>query len=311
MSSELVPLDERRLALIERQAKVLAHGPDVPSNPDEVAYLMLRAIGFGIDPLNAFQHLHLIQTKHGTRLVVSSAFLGGMARRAGAKIEWGGSDQQQATARLRRPGENTWTTLTYTIDDAKKAGLVNKDNWVAHPAPMLRAACQRQLVRMAMPEVLLGLPAGDTVDLDAEFEDEGWEDEGGGSGPVVGESAPDPGPPLVDEKIRSQLGENISNLRPSVKAAVADHARNLGMIGDNGLWGPNFTRANAALLRRLIIEAENEQAMIDFGHPAPDSVHDDAPEAGESEEGSEHYDPQDLLDPGRPFTRPTEDTEPL
>jgi hypothetical protein len=310
--TDLVPLDERRLSLIERQAKVAAKSGLVPTdNPDAAAYIMLRAAGFGLDPLTAFEHFHLIDTKKGPKLIVSSAFLGGMARHAGARIEWLHSDQEYATARLRRPDQPGWTTLTYTFGDARKADLVWKDNWKNHPAPMLRAACQRQLVRMAMPDVLLGLPMAAEVDMDAEFDEEGL-DEGGegvpGPGDVRGSANPGPGtwrPPPVDERVRARLIEQTENLHPAVAAAVRDVARNLGMPA---LRGPHFTRAHGALLHRLIDEAEAEQAAIDAGHPlespgdpvtteggdpgerpnrppgpTPDHVHDDAPEGSSSE----------------------------
>jgi hypothetical protein len=299
--TDLVPLDERRLSLIERQAAVAARSGLVPTdNPDAAAYIMLRAAGFGLDPLTAFEHFHLIDTKAGPKLIVSSMFLGGMARSKGARIEWLGSDHQQATCRLRRPGEQTWTSLTVTIADARTAGLATKDVWQKYPAAMLRAWCQRQLVRMAMPDVLLGLPAADDVDLEAEFVDElASDDEGDAEPEVVGEVDPGPAPqtwraPPVDDRVRAMLVERVAHLPVPVAAAVRDIARNVGMPK---LSGPHFTRADGALLHRLIDEAEQEQDAIDTGFPVPAEVHDNQPEANRTEEGSEKYDPAD----GEPF----------
>jgi hypothetical protein len=102
----------------------------------------------------------------------------------------------------------------------------------------------------------------------------------------------------VDERVRAQLINHVENLHPAVAAAVRDTARNLGLPS---LRGPHFTKAHGALLRRLIDEDEDEQARIDAGWPTPDEVHDDAPEASHTEEGSEHYDPADVEREGRPF----------
>jgi hypothetical protein len=173
---------------------------------------------------------------------------------------------------------------------------------------MLRAATIRGLVKATVPEVVLGiaLPADDvTVDLDSEFPDElgGIDNEEGAGLAVDGEvtaTASPARPNAVADRIRAQLLENVQNLAPAVAAGVRDHMRNLQMPP---IAHADFTKADAALVRRLIDECEAEQERIDSGYPVPDAVQDAQPEANYTEPGSEKYDPADAgIEGGEPFT---------
>lgn len=56
--------------------------------------------------------------------------------------------------------------VRYTIDDAKTAGLIGKDNWKKYPMDMLFAACIRQGGRRYCADVLRGLTAETDRDTD-------------------------------------------------------------------------------------------------------------------------------------------------
>lgn len=56
-----------------------------------------------------------------------------------------------------RHGDEAPTSLTYTLEDAKSAKLLGKDNWQAHPAAMLAARAKAALARDVYPDVLLGM----------------------------------------------------------------------------------------------------------------------------------------------------------
>jgi hypothetical protein len=49
------------------------------------------------------------------------------------------------------------TTVTFTMQDAKTAGLAGKGNWNKYPAAMLLARATSAAVRAACPEVLMGI----------------------------------------------------------------------------------------------------------------------------------------------------------
>jgi len=67
------------------------------------------------------------------------------------------------------PGLDGSVTVKWTMEDAKRAGLGNKDTWRSYPRQMLRARCVSEGIRMAMPGVVVGLYAPEEVaDFDVE-----------------------------------------------------------------------------------------------------------------------------------------------
>jgi hypothetical protein len=79
-------------------------------------------------------------------------------RKSGGKHRWlkDGSDGQSATLELIDEAGNS-QAVSYTIEEAKKAGLVKPGGgWTKNPANMLRARCCSNGVRMLKPELLGG-----------------------------------------------------------------------------------------------------------------------------------------------------------
>ena len=152
------PLDERGLALIERQAAVIAKsslvGKDLRGKTDDVVLVGINAQALGVPFMTGITDLFPIEGK----ITISARLRVGLARRAGHEVWFDESTDEQATCCLRRRGERRIHRLTYTFAQASKAKLTGKDNWAKHPAAMLRAAAARQLVAMAAQDVMLGIP---------------------------------------------------------------------------------------------------------------------------------------------------------
>src|SRR3984957_18619148 len=79
------------------------------------------------------------------------------------------STPQAATFRARRRGHAA-VTLTWTLEDAKRARLLEKDSWRAYPAQMLRARVTGGLAQRVFAGGAAGLPVGHGV---AEVHSEG------------------------------------------------------------------------------------------------------------------------------------------
>ena len=73
------------------------------------------------------------------------------------------STPERAVYRTKRRGSPEPVTLVFTIEDARRAGLLGSKTWMAHPAPMLRARCSSQLARAVYPDLTNGLYTEDEM----------------------------------------------------------------------------------------------------------------------------------------------------
>lgn len=107
----------------------------------------------GITPMAAITGVHVIEGKPSA----SAALISGLVRRAGHKLRVTG-DAFSATAQIIRADDPEYTfSVTFTIEDAKTAGLTSKPVWKNYPASMLKSRAITQVARDACEEILFGL----------------------------------------------------------------------------------------------------------------------------------------------------------
>lgn len=94
-------------------------------------------------------------------------------RRAGGRVKWlqTGEDGKRASAEFTFEGQTV--TLSYSIEEAAKAGLTKKESgWDKNPANMLRARVISNALGMLCPEIYAGeyddAPAGPSLNLSPE-----------------------------------------------------------------------------------------------------------------------------------------------
>lgn len=151
-------------------------------NEGELVAVILAGSELGLPPMTSLRSIHLVE---GRVVLAADTQLALMAR-AGISYEWT-ADGRSGTAQLRLKRPNMPPHVqTYSIDDAKQAGLAGKDNWRKHPAAMLRARCVSGAAKAYAPDVLSGVYIQDEVEefqaaqtkpaqtatVDAEFVDE-------------------------------------------------------------------------------------------------------------------------------------------
>lgn len=73
------------------------------------------------------------------------------------------STERGATYETQRKGEPEPTRMTWTWEDAQRAGVTGKDNWKKYPAAMLRARCITALARAVYPDLAMGVYDPDEV----------------------------------------------------------------------------------------------------------------------------------------------------
>jgi hypothetical protein len=139
-------------------AKVMAAAGALPQgvsgNPANLLYLVMAGIDAGFRPMQALELYDMIQGKpalsaEGKRVAML---------RDGHEFETVEESATSCTVRGRRRGSQTWHTASYTLDEAKKAGLIKPgSNWDKHPSDMLFARATARLCRRYFPDVAAGV----------------------------------------------------------------------------------------------------------------------------------------------------------
>jgi hypothetical protein len=82
-----------------------------------------------------------------------------LVRRSGECVEWRcvETTRERATYTTRRKGDTEPTVLTWTIEQATRAGLVGGQGWRSYPEAMLRARCASALARIVYPDLVAGI----------------------------------------------------------------------------------------------------------------------------------------------------------
>ena len=159
--------------------------------PADVLVILMKGQELGLSPMQSIGAIHVIQGK----AVASADLMVGLVK---SRPECGyfrmvESTPTSATYETLRQGDPEPTVMAYTMDDARKAKLADKDNWKNHPSAMLRARCSSALARAVYPDLVMGIY---TPDEAAEFAHVDIEPPRMVRPP---QRKPEPGPELVGE----------------------------------------------------------------------------------------------------------------
>lgn len=93
------------------------------------------------------------------------------------------SNTTRCTVCGRRRGSDAVSRVTWTMDDAKRAGLASKGPWRAYPRQMLLARASAELARAVFPDAIGGLAATEELDEDGTLAGVGNGDEASAQAP--------------------------------------------------------------------------------------------------------------------------------
>lgn len=141
-------------------AEILAGSDIVPKDyqrkPGNILVAMQWGAEIGLKPLQALQNIACI---NGRPSIWGDAMLA-LVRGSGLLeyiTEEVSQDGQVATCTVKRKGEDEITS-TFTMDDAKKAGLANKQGpWSQYPKRMLKLRARAYALRDVFPDVIKGM----------------------------------------------------------------------------------------------------------------------------------------------------------
>jgi hypothetical protein len=123
-------------------------------NGPAVAAAILAGRELGLGPMASLQHIRIIK---GTP-ALSANMQRGLVQAAGHHIRYVRTTSAECTVQGRRRGEDDWTTVTWTLDDARTQNLLGKDNWKRMPRQMLAARATAELCRLLFADVIAGMP---------------------------------------------------------------------------------------------------------------------------------------------------------
>ncbi len=151
-----------RLAYAEALSKASLLPAQFRGKPADVLLAMEWGAGLGLTPMAAINSIHVIDGKPG----LSAIALAKLVRDGGHRMRVTGDDKSATASIWRKDDPEFEYRVTWTIDMAKQAGLINdkKPNWVKYPGAMLKARAQTSVVKDACPELILGMPADDDTE---------------------------------------------------------------------------------------------------------------------------------------------------
>lgn len=117
-----------------------------------VAAAILYGREVGLPPMTALNMTHVVEGKPG----ISAEGMRALVLAAGHDLQVVDTTGAICTMRGRRRGSEAWTSITWTMDMARAAGVARKNVWQSYPRQMLQARCTTELCRLVFPDVIHG-----------------------------------------------------------------------------------------------------------------------------------------------------------
>lgn len=158
------------LAPTAELAKSIADTEFVPDalrrRPAAIAACIMYGRELGVDPMTALAKIAIVKGRPAPSAELGRA----LAIAAGHSVWIETATTTRATVCAQRRGDERVHTVTWTMDDAKRAGIAGSAAWRAYPRAMLVARASSELARQAFPDVLGGITvfAEELEDGDAE-----------------------------------------------------------------------------------------------------------------------------------------------
>ena len=153
-----------RLRGAAEYARYIADTDFVPlalrGNPAAIAAAILYGQEVGFEPMQSLAKIAVIK---GRPTLYAEAQRGLVTSR-GHELWFDESTTTRAIAAGRRAGSDRIGRITFTMDDAKRAGLAGGEAWRRYPAEMLRARASAALCRAMFADVIGGMPATEELE---------------------------------------------------------------------------------------------------------------------------------------------------
>ena len=137
--------------------------------PQAAVAIIQKGRELGIQPMYALSNIVSIQGKPTANAELMLALI--YRDHGDNAITFTHSDNTACAIAYARRSWKQPQTYTFTIEDAKAAGLLSNQTWQKYPAAMLRARCISAVARMAFPDSIGGMYTPE--ELGAEVDEDG------------------------------------------------------------------------------------------------------------------------------------------
>ncbi len=167
MTTELVlHTPDQAFGLAERIAKSALVPSAYRGKPTDLAIALMFGAEIGLPPMAAMNRIVVVEGKPA----LDAQGMVAVIRAAGHSLS-GETSSDRATVKGKRGDTGDEMTVTFSMDDARRANLTNKGVWKSYPSSMLWARAVSQLARMLFADCLLGFSyVPEEADFDGKHE---------------------------------------------------------------------------------------------------------------------------------------------
>lgn len=155
--SDLTPVPQADLEMTWKLSQRIANTPFVPKGlqgkPESVLACVLYGSELGLGPMQSLNSIHVIEG----RTAMSPELMRAMVARHGHRIDVIENSNTACEVKGIRSDTGSTATVRWTMEDARMAGLVGKNNWKTYPRAMLLARATSELCRIVFPDIIAGL----------------------------------------------------------------------------------------------------------------------------------------------------------
>jgi len=138
-----------------KQAQVLVKSGMLPSEvktPEAAVAIMLKGRELDIPPMQAFSSIYVVKGKP----TISAQLIGALIFRAGHGYHVDKLDDAGCVITFNRKGATPYQH-TFSIENAKAAGLAGAETWKKYTKAMLFSRCMSAGARIAFPDIIAGM----------------------------------------------------------------------------------------------------------------------------------------------------------
>jgi hypothetical protein len=247
------------VARLRAAAEIAAHIAEtdfVPStlrgNAPAIAAAILYGAEVGLEPMQSLQKVAVIRG----RPTLSAEAQRGLVLAAGHELYFEESTATRAIAAGRRRDGERVQRVTWSLEDARRAGIAGGENWRRYPAEMLRARASAALARAMFADVIGGMVASE------EIEDE--PEDGSRSVPFAGVTPADAERAPATTRRRSRVVGSASPERLSVAPTPPPDSQPPPETPDEPPASEEQRRMIFALMRDVGLPPGDRQSRLDY-----------------------------------------------